>query len=153
VISVLKAFAERQHARLAWFLILMNHTFISLAVAFNASIELNSVILYLGGIYASALVGFLALEHLRRSEGSIDLTRFHGHYYKYPRTSFVVLLACLGISGFPITSAFLGEDLLFAHIREDQLGLAVLFALSFVVDGLAAVRIFARLFLGPHSKT
>ena len=153
VISVLKAFAERQHARLAWFLILMNHTFIALAIAFNESLELSSVVLYLGGIYASALVGVLALEHLRRSEGSIDLSRFHGHHYKYPRTSFVVLLACLGISGFPITSAFLGEDLLFAHIHEDQLGLAVLFALSFVVDGLAAVRIFARLFLGPHSKT
>jgi len=29
----------------------------------------------------------------------------------------------------------------------------VLFAVSFVVDGLAAMRIFARLFFGPHSKT
>jgi formate hydrogenlyase subunit 3/multisubunit Na+/H+ antiporter MnhD subunit len=61
-------------------------------------------------------------------------------------------LASLGISGFPITTAFLGEDLLFSHIKQDQLGLAVLFALSFVVDGLAAVRIFARIFFGPHVK-
>jgi len=47
----------------------------------------------------------------------------------------------------------LGEDLLFAHIGEDQLGLAVLFSLSFVIDGLAALRIFARIFFGPHVKT
>jgi len=153
VVSVLKAFAERQHARLAWFLIVVNHTFIALAVAFNSTIDLPSTLLYLGGIYVAALVGVFALERMRLREGGIDITRFHGHYYEYPRTSFVVLLASLGISGFPITSAFLGEDLLFAHIGEDQLGLAVLFAVSFVVDGLAAIRIFARLFMGPHIKS
>jgi formate hydrogenlyase subunit 3/multisubunit Na+/H+ antiporter MnhD subunit len=153
VASVLKAFSERRHARLAWFLIVMNHTFIALAIAFNTDFDLASTFLYLGGIYIAALVGVFALEHMRLREGGIDLTRFHGHYYEYPRTSFVVLLASLGISGFPITTAFLGEDLLFAHIGDHQLGLAVLFAVSFVVDGLAAMRIFARLFFGPHSKT
>lgn len=151
--SVLKAFAERSHARLAWFLLVMNHTFTALSIAFNASLDVPSTLLYLGGIYVAALVGMLALERLRRIEGGIDLTRFHGHYYEHPRTSFVVLLASLAISGFPITTAFLGEDLLFAHIGEDQLGLAVLFSLSFVIDGLAAVRIFARIFFGPHVKT
>ncbi len=151
--SVLKAFAERTHARLAWFLLVMNHTFTALAVAFNASLDVPSTLLYLGGIYLAALVGMLALERLRRLEGGIDLTRFHGHYYEHPRISFAVLLASLAISGFPITTAFLGEDLLFAHIGEDQLGLAVLFSLSFVIDGLAAVRIFARIFFGPHVKT
>jgi formate hydrogenlyase subunit 3/multisubunit Na+/H+ antiporter MnhD subunit len=151
--SVLKAFAERTHARLAWFLLVMNHTFTALAVAFNASLDVPSTLLYLGGIYLAALVGMLALERLRRLEGGIDLTRFHGHYYEHPRISFAVLLASLAISGFPITTAFLGEDLLFAHIGEDQLGLAVLFSLSFVIDGLAALRIFARIFFGPHVKT
>ena len=153
VLSVLKAFAERRHARLAWFLLVMNHSFVALAVAFNSRLDVPSTLLYLGGIYLAALAGVLALERLRRLEGGIDLTRFHGHYYEHPRLSFAVLLACLAISGFPITTAFLGEDLLFAHIGEEQLGLAVLFSLSFVLDGLAAVRIFARIFLGPHAKT
>jgi hypothetical protein len=151
--SVLKAFAERTHARLAWFLLVMNHSFLALSVAFNSPIDVPSTLLYLGGIYVAAGVGVFALERLRRHEGRIDLTRFHGHFYEHPRISFAVLLASLGISGFPITTAFLGEDLLFSHIKQDQLGLAVLFALSFVVDGLAAVRIFARIFFGPHVKT
>ena len=58
----------------------------------------------------------------------------------------------MGISGFPITTAFLGEDLLFTHIREDQYGLAMLMAITFIVDGLAAIRIFARIFLGPDDQ-
>lgn len=153
LVSVLKAFAELRHARLAWFLLVMNHSFVALAVAFNSRLDVPSTLLYLGGIYLAAFVGVVALQRLRRLEGGIDLSRFHGHYYEHPRLSFAVLLACLAISGFPITTAFLGEDLLFAHIGQEQLGLAVLFSLSFVLDGLAAVRIFARIFLGPHAKT
>jgi len=153
LVSVLKAFAELRHARLAWFLLVMNHSFVALAVAFNSRLDVPSTLLYLGGIYLAAFVGVVALQRLRRLEGGIDLSRFHGHYYEHPRLSFAVLLACLAISGFPITTTFLGEDLLFAHIGQEQLGLAVLFSLSFVLDGLAAVRIFARIFLGPHAKT
>jgi len=38
--------------------------------------------------------------------------------------------------------------LLFSHIHEDQFVLAFLAALAFVMEGVAAVRIYARLFLG-----
>jgi len=59
----------------------------------------------------------------------------------------------LGATGFPITPTFIGEDLIFSHIREDQLVLAFFTSLSFVIDGLAIIRIYARLFMGPHSKS
>jgi formate hydrogenlyase subunit 3/multisubunit Na+/H+ antiporter MnhD subunit len=65
----------------------------------------------------------------------------------------VFLIACLGLTGFPITPTFLGEDLIFSHIHSDQYLLASFTALSFVVDGLSIIRIFARVFLGPHSKS
>ena len=42
---------------------------------------------------------------------------------------------------------------MFSHIHEDQTILAVLVASSFVIDGLALIRIYSMLFLGPHSKT
>jgi NADH:ubiquinone oxidoreductase subunit 4 (subunit M) len=50
--------------------------------------------------------------------------------------------------GFPLSPTFIGEDLLFSHIHEDQYLLAFFAALAFVMEGIAAVRIFARLFLG-----
>jgi len=61
----------------------------------------------------------------------------------------------LGLIGFPISPTFVGEDLLFSHIHEDQFVLAFLAALAFVMEGVAAVRIYARLFLGiePESNT
>jgi NADH:ubiquinone oxidoreductase subunit 4 (subunit M) len=55
--------------------------------------------------------------------------------------------------GFPITPTFIGEDLIFTHIHEDQVALATIVALSFIIDGLAIIRIYARVFLGPHVKS
>jgi formate hydrogenlyase subunit 3/multisubunit Na+/H+ antiporter MnhD subunit len=61
--------------------------------------------------------------------------------------------ACLGVTGFPITPTFIGEDLLFSHIHSHQSVLAFFVSLSFIVDGLSIIRVFARVFLGPHIKT
>jgi formate hydrogenlyase subunit 3/multisubunit Na+/H+ antiporter MnhD subunit len=63
------------------------------------------------------------------------------------------LIAGLGLTGFPISPSFVGEDLIFSHIHENQWLLAVLVALSYIVDGLAVIRIYSRLFLGPYVKT
>jgi formate hydrogenlyase subunit 3/multisubunit Na+/H+ antiporter MnhD subunit len=57
------------------------------------------------------------------------------------------------MAGFPITPTFIGEDLIFSHIHADQVVLAAIVALSFVLNGLALIRIYARVFLGPHVKT
>jgi hypothetical protein len=47
----------------------------------------------------------------------------------------------------------IGEDLVFSAVREDQYFLAFFLSISLIVDGLALVRMYARLFLGPHVKT
>jgi len=58
----------------------------------------------------------------------------------------------MGLMGFPITPTFIGEDLVFSHIHEDQIVLAFLCSVGFVFEGIAIVRIYGRVFLGPHTK-
>jgi len=151
LILVLKAFSERQKARLGWVLVILNHFWIALAVSFNEHFDITDVYLYLSGVIVAGVVGFLCLNRLSRHE-KIDLDRFHGHVYEHPKIALVFFLCCLGLSGFPITPTFIGEDLIFSHIHEDQFLLASIVALSFVIDGLAIIRIYARVFLGPHIK-
>lgn len=69
---------------------------------------------------------------------------------RYPVAAIVFLLCCLAISGFPISPSFIGEDLIFSHIHEEQLLLAFFVATSLILDGLAIIRIYARVFLGPE---
>jgi NADH:ubiquinone oxidoreductase subunit 5 (subunit L)/multisubunit Na+/H+ antiporter MnhA subunit len=150
---MLRAFVERLHVRRALIMIVMGHFWVALAVLFNERTGLEHALLYLSGIVVSGVVGYLAIMRLRRQERSVDLKRFHGHAYEHPRIGLVFLLACLGLAGFPITPTFIGEDLIFAHIHPGQLLLAALVGLSFVIDGLALIRLYARVFLGPHVKT
>lgn len=153
LVLVLKSFTERIHARMSWVLVIMNHFWVALAVAFNENFSFDEVHLYLIGIAVSGLVGIFCLYRIKKLEGNIDVDQFHGHSFKHPRIGFVFLLACLGAAGFPITPSFIGEDLIFSHIHEDQLLLASFTALSLILDGLAIVRIYARVFLGPHVKS
>ncbi len=153
LIMVLQSFTERKSARLSWVLIIMNHLWVALGISFNEYFSTAHIIIYLSGVVVSGLIGFAALKRLKNLEGSIDLDQFHGYSYIHPKIALLFLLACLGASGFPITPTFLGEDLIFTHIHENQIHLAFMVSLSFILDGLAIIRIYARVFLGPHFKS
>jgi NADH-quinone oxidoreductase subunit L len=153
LIMVLKAFTERKLARMSWILIIMNHFWIALAISFNEHFTYDHTLLYLSGVVVSGILGFLCLRRLKTLENNIDLDQFHGHSFEHPKIAFLFLISCLGLAGFPITPTFVGEDLIFSHIHEDQPVLALFVALSLIIDGLAIIRIYARVFLGPHVKS
>jgi NADH-quinone oxidoreductase subunit L len=150
---VLKSFTERYRARMSWTLVILNHFWIALAISFNEHFKNDQTILYLSGIVASGFVGFICLRWLNYHEGATNLSQFHGHGYRHPKIALLFLICCLGLSGFPITPTFVGEDLIFSHIHENQLILASIVSLSFILDGLSIIRIYARVFLGPHAKS
>jgi NADH:ubiquinone oxidoreductase subunit 5 (subunit L)/multisubunit Na+/H+ antiporter MnhA subunit len=153
LVMVLKSFTERKNVQMSWLLVLTNHLWIALAVSFNEHFKFNHTMLYLSGVLISWAIGHVCLVKLKLREKNITLNQFHGHVYKHQVLAMVFLLACLGLSGFPITPTFIGEDLLFSHIHEDQFMLAFFVALSFILDGLSIIRMYARVFLGPHVKS
>ena len=153
LLMVLKSFSERKNIFLSWILIILNHFWVALAVSFNEDFKFEQVHLYLSGIVLAGFAGYLCLRKIKTKETNLDLNQFHGHVFEYPNAAFVFFLCCLGLTGFPITATFIGEDLIFSHIHEDQYMLAIFTSLSFIIDGLALVRIYSRVFLGPHIKT
>jgi NADH-quinone oxidoreductase subunit L len=154
LLMVLKSFSERHFPRLAWLLVILNHFWIALAVSFNEHFDSSHILLYLSGVVICGISGYICLELLvRREPTTTDLNKYYGHVYEYPVLAFMFLISCLGLMGFPVTMTFIGEDLIFSHIHEDQHLLAFFNALSFILGGIALIRIYSRLFLGPHCKT
>jgi NADH-quinone oxidoreductase subunit L len=154
LLFVLKSFSERKSPTLAWMLILFYHTLMAVAISFNEHFDPMDTLLYLSGVIPAGLIGFVCLKWLQSKEPDwFTLQRYHGHSYEYPRLSFLFFLTVLGLMGFPITASFIGEDLVFSHIHEDQYLLAFFNASCFIISGISLVRIYARLFLGPHVKT
>ncbi|TAF09947.1 MAG: hypothetical protein EAZ75_06575 [Flavobacteriia bacterium] len=153
LVFVFKSFSERKSPFLAWILIVLNHFWIALAIVFNDKVGVSEIAFYLAGIILAGSMGYIALLQLKKIEMRILISQYLGHVYEHPKYAFFFLLATLGITGFPITSTFIGEDLIFSHIDSNQIVLAFFVASSFVVSGIAGIRIYARLFLGPHVKT
>ncbi len=153
LLMVLKAFVKRNEAYRAWILAIVSQLFLALAIAYNEQFDPAQIILFYSGIAVSGALGFGVFYALHKSGESLSLDRFQGHSYERPRLSAVFLVASLGLIGFPITPTFVGEDLMLGHVHENQYLLTLLIALTLIVDGLAVLRIYARLFLGPHQET
>lgn len=149
---VIKAFTERDSVRKSWTLIALNHLTIAIAISFNEHFDFMHHVWYLSGIILSWFLGLILINRLRRLEW-VSLDRFYGHIYEHPKIGFWFLICALALSGFPITPSFIGEDLIFSHIHFNQVGLAFFTAISLIINGLATIRIYARVFLGPHVKT
>ncbi len=150
---VLLSFSERIHARTAWTLVFANHVWITAAVSTSDKLAWEEIAIYLSGAFFSWVIGTTLLMILKKSEPDLSLKSFQGHAYAHPGTAFAFLICCLGLSGFPITPTFIGEDVIFHHIHDDQFFVAVCAALSYIVDGLAIIRIYTRVFMGPHIHT
>lgn len=131
---------------------ILNQLFTSLAIGFNEQFDFDQVHIFLSGVLLAAVTGWGCLQWLERQGESILLDRFQGHSYVHPRLSGLFLVACLCLSGFPISPTFIGEDLLFSHIHEDQYLLTGAMAMALILDGLVIFRLYGRLFLGPHER-
>nr|MBX2843252.1 hypothetical protein [Flammeovirgaceae bacterium] len=153
LLMVAKAYNERTSSRLAWLLIVLAHFFIDLAITFNDRFNGEETFVYLSGIFFSGILGYGCLHKIKAFEHhGIGLNQFHGFVHRYRLIAFLFLLSSLGLAGFPITSTFFGEDIILSHIHEDQFVLAFLVALTFIITGIAVIRIYARIFLGPHTQ-
>lgn len=152
LLLVFRAYSGRKNVFVVWTLLIMNHFWTVLAISFNDQLEANEILFYLAGVLLSGFFGYLILYKITHLEKEIDLNKFQGHVYEYPKMATAFLITCLGLAGFPITSTFIGEDILFSHIQYDQVFLAFFISLGFVISGIALIRMYARIFLGPHVK-
>jgi len=154
LLMILRAFGERKSPKLAWTLVLLNHFWIVLAVNFNENFDLNHTLIFMSGILPASILGYIVLYLLAKKEpDNFSLNQYYGHSFEYKNLSVLFLLSCLGLMGFPITASFIGEDLILSHIHDADFLLAFLMSLSFIMGGIASIRMYARLFLGPHIKT
>jgi NADH-quinone oxidoreductase subunit L len=149
---VLASFAQRASAGKAWLLIVSAQCFITLSVITNEYVHWEEIVIYLGAVFLAALVGYSILISLKNKGNNIHMNTFNGHAYEHPGSAFIFLLCCLALIGFPFTPTFLGIDLLFTHIHADQTVLITMTALSFIFIELAILRIYARIYMGPHHR-
>jgi NADH-quinone oxidoreductase subunit L len=150
---ILIAFTEKQDALKAWYLVIISQFYLVLSIAkLNDEYEYYEILLYVCGLLFAAITGIIILRKLLFAEGELKLNDFYGHIYHYPNWGSWFLVACLAFVGLPFTPSFIGLDLMFNHVDHDEYILITLISISFLVLELTVLRIYARLFLGPHKR-
>jgi NADH:ubiquinone oxidoreductase subunit 4 (subunit M) len=149
---VLTSFSKRDDARRAWWSLIAGQCFVTLSIVIDDNVALREALIYLSGIIVGAIAGYTCLNKVKLIDNDINLNQFHGYSYEKPKVAFIFLLSCLALIGFPFTPTFLGIDILFTHVHQNQPILIILTSLSFIFIELAILRIYARIFLGQHKK-
>jgi NADH:ubiquinone oxidoreductase subunit 2 (subunit N) len=151
---VTKAYSEKKYPRLAWLLIVLSHFWVTVGVSYNDQFSLYETFIYLFGVVIAGIGGLICLQQLRKKVyPAYHLSRYFGHIKQHENLAGLFLIFSLMLIGFPISSTFIGEDLIFSHIQSNQIVSAFLLSLNYVISGIAVIRIFSRLFLGPHEAS
>lgn len=153
VLLFVRAYSSKGSALMCWTQIFFGQLFASLFLIILANATVQTTLLYLTGIASSYLVGVFCLRFLGRATGPYTLLEFHGYMYAHPKLGNVFFIACLAMMAFPITPSFIGEEILLSSIHTDQIAEMTIFAFGYVFSGICVMRLYAKVFFGPHKKT
>ncbi len=153
ILFFIRAYISKGTALMCWTQIFLGQLFASLSLGALSSAAAHTVPLYLSGIILAYLVGIACLLVLSRSVGSYTLLEFHGFMYTHPVLGNIFLVASLAMMVFPITPSFVGGEILLSVIHTHYIALVSMFSLGYVLSGISALRLFAKVFFGPHQKT
>ena len=143
------AFSQKHSPYKVWNNIAISSFLAALAVWLMVPGSLFDIAMFLSGIVPSWLLGLGVMAILLKNEHFAESSfRYRAFAETRPGWSFLLFLSFLGLVGFPITPAFLGEDLLLSHASSQHPWFALPITIAFVVNGIAAARVFLRLCMG-----
>ena len=143
------AFNTKRNPLLVWTLVTLSSLLAACAVWLMMPKAEEDILLFLSGIIPSWLLGMIALKLMLRNDNfAASPFVYRAHAEINPVLSLLLFISFLGLIGFPITPAFLGEDLLLTHASTPHPWFALPITISFVINGIAAARVFLRLCMG-----
>ncbi|NOV30775.1 proton-conducting transporter membrane subunit [Methylomonas sp. ZR1] len=145
----LSAFSNKRSPFQVWHSVALSSILAGVAVWLMVPAAWYDVALFFSGIIPSWALGIVALSVLLRHYHFADEPFvFRAFAETRPGWSLMLFLSFLGLVGFPITPAFLGEDLLLSHASSQHPWFAVPITVSFVINGIAIARVYLRLCMG-----
>ena len=153
VLVSLSAFSQKRSPFKVWNGVALSSSLAGVAVWLMNPQALNDVLLFLTGIIPAWLLGIWVLSRILKQDNFAENPFIYRAVAEtHPGLSLLLFLSFLGLVGFPITPAFLGEDLLLSHASSHHPWFAAPITIAFVVNGIAIARVFLRLCMGRPSE-
>jgi NADH-quinone oxidoreductase subunit L len=152
LIAILVAWVERGSAMRAWTFIGFGQLYFMIAMSELSGIHIGKMEMFLSGLIGAYIGGIIVLKYISTKENNVSLDLFHGHIYEHKWSGLFFLICCLSMVGFPISPSFMGMELMFDSIGSHHYFILGVGVLLFILLEIAVIRIYARIFLGPHVK-
>jgi hypothetical protein len=152
LIFAFRSFVEKAMARMAWLFVLISQLVFSMAISSYKGIDLSHSLLFMSGIIIAGLIGIVIINYITKEGNSIDLKWYKGLCYEYPKLNVMFLICTLCVYGFPVSPTFIGVEIIYNYLHSTDWPLSILFSIIILINSLSLLRIYSRLFLGPHIR-
>jgi formate hydrogenlyase subunit 3/multisubunit Na+/H+ antiporter MnhD subunit len=153
VLASISAFTQKHSPVRVWNTVALSSFLAGMAVWMMNTDFWMDIVLFLSGIIPAWLLGRWALQKMLKHENfAANPFVYRAMAETQPRLALFLFLSFLGLVGFPITPAFLGEDLLLSHASDQHPWFALPITFTFVLNGIAAARVFLRLCMGRPTE-
>jgi NADH-quinone oxidoreductase subunit L len=149
VLASLSAFSQKHSPFSVRNAISLSSILAGVAIWFLNPAAWSDVVIFASGIIPAWILGIVVLAKLLKND-NFAASPFTNRAMAetQPKLSLLLFLSFLGLVGFPISPAFLGEDLLLSHASSHDPWFALPITIAFVINGIAAARVFQRLCKG-----
>jgi NADH-quinone oxidoreductase subunit L len=152
ILLFVRAYANKGAVLACWTQIFLGQIFAGVFLMTLTGADLYAILFYFSGIVVAYVVGVLCLRSLDRTL-RLNLMEYHGYMYQHPTLGNVFFVACLAMMVFPITPSFIGEEIFLTGVHTDHAVFVAIFAFGYVLSGVGVMRLFSKVFFGPHKKT
>jgi NADH-quinone oxidoreductase subunit L len=153
VLASLSAFGQINKPISVWTAIALSSIMAGIAVLFLNPLAKQDVLIFLSGIIPAWVLGVGVLYRLLKNQDPAEsFFSYQAMAETQPKLSVLLFISFLCLVGFPISPAFLGEDLLLSHASNHDPWFALPITIAFIINGIAGARVFQRLCMGRPTE-
>lgn len=149
----IRAYTTKNSARACWNLIMLGHIFGVLFLALASAGDWKYVAVYSAGIVVAFVAGYVSLRYMEAKGEPSALRDYQGSIYAFTKLGNFFFIVALLFMAFPISPSFLAQDILVGSIPEAHAFQIVLFCLSYLLVGVSVIRLYTKVFFGPHKTS
>jgi NADH-quinone oxidoreductase subunit L len=153
IIFYIRAYTTKSSAKTCWSLIMQGHLFGALFLILASAGNWKYLAMYGAGALAAFITGRICLKYLELKGEPSALRDYHGSMYAFAKLGNLFFIVSLLFMAFPISPSFLAQDILLSLIPEGHAFQMVLFCLSYLLVGVSTVRLYTKVFFGPHKTS
>ena len=153
IMFYIRAFTTKGAAVVCWNLIMLGHVFSIMFLALAADGNWKYLAMYGAGVVLAFVMGHLCLWYLAMKSHASTLQDYQGAIYVFAKLGNFFFIVCLLFMAFPISPSFLAQDILLGLIPGSHVLQTVLFCFSYLLVGVSTMRLYTKIFFGPHKTS